>query len=369
MSWINARATALAFVVLGYAGTAWAEPLLIRVGWVVTPSHVAPLVEALGKREPAMFKHLGKSYTMQPVHFPGTSPQVQALAIGDVDIAAFSTAALALAITNANLDVRVVADVIADGHPGYFSENFVVLADGPIKKIEALKGRRVATNAVGSAHDLAMRTMLRKHGLKDGDFATVETTFAKMPAMLDDGKVDLIGMLPQFARGIVDEPKYRILFTRRDAVGPTQAVLWAMRSDFIAKHRPTLVDFFEDHIGAVRWLIDPKNHEAAVTVAADVTSLPKDRLAFAFTKDDFYRSPAAAPDLDAVQREINQAVKLGMLSKTAEIRPKYVDLSLIEEASSRIIKAEMATKLCPNGYRAEGQTAHSSVARCQQGAR
>jgi NitT/TauT family transport system substrate-binding protein len=283
-----------------------------------------------------VFKHLGKSYVMQPVRFQGTTPQIQAQAIGEVDVAAFSTAALALAITNANLDVRVVADVVADGYPGYFSENFVVLADGPIKKVEDVKGRRVATNAIGSAHDIAMRTMFRKHGLKDSDFTTVEANFANMPAMLEGGKVDMIGVLPQFAHGIIDNPKYRVLFTGRDAVGPTQAVLWTIRSDFIAKNRPALVDFFEDHIRAVRWFIDPKNHDAALALTADVTKLPKDKLAFAFTKEDFYHSPDARPELDSVQREIDNAVKLGALPKGVEIRPKYVDLSLVEDAKKRI---------------------------------
>ena len=333
---IQALLLAAALAAFGFADIARAEPLAIRIGWVVTPGHLAPLIEALGKREPAMFKHLGKSYTMQPVRFQGTSPQIQALAISEVDIAAFSTAALALAITNANLDVRVVADVVGDGMDGYFSEKFVVLADGPIKKVEDIKGRRAATNAIGSAHDLAMRKMFRMHGLKDADFTTVEANFANMPAMLDGGKVDIIGVLPQFSQGIVDNPKYRILFTARDAVGPTQAVLWAIRADYIAKNRRVLLDFFEDHIRAVRWFIDPKNHETAVAITADVTKLPKDRLGFAFTKEDFYHSPDGRPELDSVQREINEAVKLGVLPKAVDIRPKYVDLSLIEEAKKRI---------------------------------
>lgn len=333
---IKALALVAALVAVGFAGIVRAEPLTIRVGWVVTPGHLAPLIEALGKREPGMFKHLGKSYRMQTVRFQGTSPQIQAMAIGEVDIAAFSAAALALAITNANLDVRVVADVVGDGMEGYFSEYFVVLADGPIKKIGDVKGRRIATNAIGSAHDLAMRTMFRKHGLKDSDFTTVEANFANMPAMLEGGKVDMIGVLPQFAHGIIDNPKYRVLFTGRDAVGPTQAVMWAMRADYIAKNRPVLIDFFEDHIRAVRWFIDPKNHEAAVAITADVTKLSKEKLAFAFTKEDFYHSPDARPELDSVQREINEAVKLGGLPKAVEIRPKYADLSLAEEAKKRI---------------------------------
>lgn len=332
----QAAAALLSAAVIAWSAAAAADPLTIRIGWVVTPGHLAPLEEALGKKHPELFKHLGKSYVTEPIHFQGTSPEIQAQAIGELDIASFSTAALALAITNAKLDDRVVADVVADGMPGYFSENFVVLADGPIKTIEDVKGKRIATNAIGSASDAAMRTMFRKHGIKDADFTTVEANFANMPAMLESGKVDFIGLLPQFARGIVDNPKYKVLFTARDAVGPTQAVLWAMKADYIAAHRPALVDFFEDHIRAVRWFIDPKNRDEAIDITADVTKLPKDKLAFAFGKEDFYHSPDARPELGSVQKEIDEAVGLGVLPKKVEIVPKYVDLSLIEEAKKRI---------------------------------
>src|SRR5579862_8082279 len=253
-NWL-AGAAAMSIGAIALAAAARAEPLTIRVGWVVTPGHLAPLIEELGKREPGVFKHLGKSYVMQAVHFQGTTPEIQAQAINDLEVASFSPAAVALAITNAHLDERIVADVVSDGVPGHFSENFVVLADGPIKTVEDVKGKRIATNTIGSASDEAMRTMFRKHGIKDTDFTTVEANFANMPAMLEGGKLDMIGLLPQFAKGIIDNPKYKVLFTARDAVGPTQAVMWAMRGDFIAAHRPALVDFFEDHIRAVRWFL------------------------------------------------------------------------------------------------------------------
>src|SRR5881275_2872549 len=142
----------LGLILAGIHGTAvMADPLPIRIGWVVTPGHLAPLIEALGKREPGVFKHLGKSYVLQTTRFQGTTPQIQAQAIGDLDIAALSTVALALGITNAKLEERVVADVVADGAEGFYSENYVVAADGPIKTIEDVKGKRIATNAIGSA--------------------------------------------------------------------------------------------------------------------------------------------------------------------------------------------------------------------------
>ncbi|HVB16340.1 MAG TPA: ABC transporter substrate-binding protein [Stellaceae bacterium] len=325
-----------AAVMLGMVTAAWADPLPIRVGWVVTPGHLAPLIEELGKRHPEVFKHLGKSYVMQAVHFQGTTPEIQAQAINELEVASFSSAALALAITNAHLDERLVADVVGDGMNGYFSGAYVVRADGPIKKIEDIKGRRVAINTIGSAADEAMRTMLHRHGLKDSDFTTVEANFANMPAMLEGGKVDMIIVLPQFAHGIIGNPKYKVLFRGVDAVGPTQAVMWAMRSDVIAAHRAALVDFFEDHIRARRWFLDPKNHDEAIAITSDVTKLPKDKLAFAFTKEDFYRSPDARPDVASVQKEIDESVKLKVLPKAIQLAPKYVDLSLIEEAKKRI---------------------------------
>lgn len=334
---MNGRIASVAFALwaTGWAAGARAEPLTIRIGWVVTPGHMAPLIEALGKREPAVFRHLGQSYVLQPIRFNGTTPQIQAHAIGDLEVASFSTSALALAVTNARLDERLVADVVTDGYPGYFSENFVVLADGPIHRVEDVKGRRVATNAIGSASDTAMRTMLRKHSVKDTDFTTVEANFANMPAMPDSGKVDLIGTLPQFA-GELKSGKYRVLFTARDAVGPTQAVIWAMRSEVIAAHRSVFVDFFEDHIRAVRWFLDPKNREEALAILSGVTKLPKQDLAFAFTKDDFYHSPDARPDVASVQREIDASAEMGVIPKRIEVSPRYIDLSLVEEAKRRV---------------------------------
>ncbi|HEX5321088.1 MAG TPA: ABC transporter substrate-binding protein [Stellaceae bacterium] len=331
----GAAAVLLAAAMLA-ATPARTDPLTLRVGWVVTPGHLTPLIEALGKRHPEMFKHLGKSYTLQAIRFAGTTPQIQAQAIDDLDIASQSPSAMALAITNAKLDLRVVADVVQDGHEGYFSENFAVRADGPIKTIEDVKGKRVATNAIGSASDAAMRTMLHRHGLKDTDFTTVEANFANMPAMLEGGKVDLIGVLPQFAAGIIGNPQYKVLFQARDAVGPAQAVMWAIKADFIAAHRAALVDFFEDTIVAVRWLTDPRHRDEIIALTADVTKLPPERLAFAFTKDDFYHSPDMRPEIALAQKEIDEAVTLGVLPKPVQLSPKYVDLSLIEDAKKRI---------------------------------
>jgi hypothetical protein len=39
------------------------------IGWVVSPGHMPPVIEALGKGEPTMVKHLGESDILQPLRF------------------------------------------------------------------------------------------------------------------------------------------------------------------------------------------------------------------------------------------------------------------------------------------------------------
>jgi NitT/TauT family transport system substrate-binding protein len=312
------------------------EPVKIRVGWAQAPGHLAPLLDELAQKHPEVMPHQGKSYIAEGVRFAGSTPQIQAMAVGELEIAAFAPSSLALAITNAHLDVRVVSDVIQTGRPGYFDQPYMVLKDGPIKTINDVKGKRIATNAIGSASDAAMRVMFRKHGIQDSDFTTVESNFANMLPMIADNKVDLIAVMPQFEHQLATAGKYRTLFTMGQSVGPSQTVLWAMTEDFIKTHRPVLVDFFEDHIRGIRWFLDPKNRAEALAIAADVTKQKPEDLAYAFTHADFYRSPDSMPNMKAAQDEIEDSVKLGVIPTEVQLAPAYVDLSLIKEAKLRI---------------------------------
>jgi NitT/TauT family transport system substrate-binding protein len=329
---IAIAATIAGVVLIAGAARAADEPLVIRVGWAETPGHLAPLLAELARRHPEIMPNDGKVYDFEPTRFPGSTPQIQALAIKQLGVAAFSDSAFALAVTNAHLDVRIVADVIQTGHPGYFPGEYVVAKDGPIKTIADVKGKRVATNAIGSEADSTMRAMLRKHGIKDSDFTTVEANFANQPAMLEEGKVDMIELLPQFASELMATGKYRVLFTGTEVHGVSEAVFWCMRADFIAAHHPALIDFFADYMRAVRWFLDSRNRNEALAILVAVTHKPLKDVEFAFTPHDFYRAPDLMPDIAAVEREIDEDVALGVLPEQIAVSTKYVDLSLIKAA-------------------------------------
>ena len=128
---------------------------------------------------------------------------ITAIANNELEIGDLAYSTLPIAIENAGMDdIRVIADEFQDGVPGYRDDEFEVLADGPIKKVEDLKGKVVATNAVGSGVDVAMRAMLRKHGLEaNRDYTIIEAPFPAMNAMLAEKKVDLIPTVLPFCAG------------------------------------------------------------------------------------------------------------------------------------------------------------------------
>ncbi|MBV8824183.1 MAG: ABC transporter substrate-binding protein [Hyphomicrobiales bacterium] len=317
-----------------FAGTATAEPVKIRVAWTVAVANWASLL--LEKKDLA--QHLGKSYVFEPVHYAGTPLMITAMATGDLEIGDLAYSTLALAIENAGMDdMKVIGDDFQDGVGGNYSNEYFVLQDSPIKKVEDLKGQVIATNAAGSAVDIAMRAMLRQHGLEDKrDYTMVEATFPTMAAMLTGKKAALIpGVIP-FSLNPDFRNTARVLFTQKAAIGPTQMIVFTARKSFIDKNRAALVDMMEDMVRIVRWYLDPANHKEAVAIAARLTKQPPERFdPWLFTAKDYYRDPDLKPNLTSLQANIATQKQLGFIKSEIDVK-KYADLSIIEEAAKRL---------------------------------
>jgi sulfonate transport system substrate-binding protein len=311
-----------------------ADPLKIRAGWSNTPTAMAPLIFS----KPELLKHYGQSYTMEPVHFAGSAPEITALATGDVDIATLAASSLASAIENAKMtDIRIIGDENQDGIEGWYSSQFFVLKDSPITTIEDLKGKVLASNAIGGALDVSIRAMLRKHKIDDRrDVTIIEGPFAGMVPMLEEHKADLVAAVPPFS--FIGEAKgtVRTLFTSKDAVGPSEFIFDAARKSFIDTNHAALVDFNEDWIRSIRWFLDPANHDEVVKLIADFTKLPPQGLAnWVFTHKDLYRDPDHRPNLEALQNNLNVQEQLG-IQKTHIDVAQYADTSLVDEAAKRV---------------------------------
>ena len=325
-------AAALALVVAGAAHGA--EPVKIRASWVVAPSDWTPLL----LEKPELMKHQGKSYAFEPIRFQGTPAVITALANNELELGNLAFSSLALAIQNAGLeDLRIVGDQFKDGAEGHYTNQFFVLKDSPVQKVADLKGRIVATNAAGSAVDIAMRAMLRKHGLEDKrDYTMIEAPFPTMKAMLTQKKADLAPFVAPFSFDPELKQIARPLFAQKDAIGTTQMIVWVARKGFLEKNRAAMVDFMEDSLRVVRWYLDPRNQGEVAQIAARVTKQPPERFAgWLFTDKDYARSPDLLPDLAALQANIEVQRDLGFLKGPIDVQ-KYVDLSIVREAATRL---------------------------------
>jgi len=263
---------------------------------------------------------------------------ITALATGDLQIGLLGYSALGLAVQNAGMsDLRIIADEIRDGAPGYYTNSFVVANDSGIKTVADLKGKVIATNAAGSSVDIAVRAMLAKAGLDDKkDVTIVEASFPNMKAMLKEKKVVFAPAVLPFS----EDPELRAanhaLFTQRDALGPSALGFLVARGDFLTKNRAAVVDFLEDYLRMVRWYSDPANHAEAVEIAAKFSKLPATTFdKWLFTKNDYYRDPNGKLDVAGLQSNVDLTQKLGFLKAKLDIA-KVADLSLVDEAAKRL---------------------------------
>jgi ABC-type nitrate/sulfonate/bicarbonate transport system substrate-binding protein len=324
----------LVVVTLGAWPLAAGEPVRLRVGWVVPITDWALFM--VEKRDLA--HHFGTSYVLEPVRFASSPSVITALANNELEIGNLAFSTLALAIKNGGLqDLRVIADLFQDGRPNYYSNEFFVRRDSTIESVRDLKGKVIATPGIGGAIDIAMRVMLRKHGLKDKrDYSVVEAPMPAMKALLAERKADLVPGVPPFAFDPELRGLGRILFTQNEALGLTQMIVLAARRPFLQQNRAALVDFLEDNLRLVRWCLDDANHDRVVAIAAKLTKQPPERFAdWLFKKGDYYRDPDMLPDLKALQTNIDLQREVGLLREAIDVHDN-VDLSLIKEAAHRL---------------------------------
>ena len=326
--------SAVAAILLIGLVKAHAEPPKIRVAYVVPVTNIASILFA----KVGIAQHNGETYVLDAVRYQASTTQIIALANGELDIALLGFTSLPLAIENARMnDLRAIIGELQDGAPGYYSNEFAVLADGTIRHVEDLKGKILATNAQGSAVDIGMRARLHKSGLEfKHDYTIIEAQFAAMRAILSEHKADLVPNIPPFSQNPDMVKTARTLFTQADGIGVSELGLWVARADYIQKNRKVLMDFLEDYLRMVRFYTDPANHDEAVAIAANYMKLPPSTFQdWLFTKKDYYRDPTGRIDVVSLQRTYDVQKELGFLKNNIRAS-QYVDLSAIEEAGKRL---------------------------------
>jgi sulfonate transport system substrate-binding protein len=311
-----------------------ADPPKVRVGWIVTPAQITPYMFM----KEGIARHNGTSYVLEPVHFQGSPLEITAAQSGDLDVVAFGSTSFAIAVENAGLkDLRIIADEVQDGVPGWAGPEFRVLKEGPIKTIADLRGKVLVTNGFGGATDIAIKMMMLKNGMaQNRDYTEIEAAMPNMNALLLEHKGDLVTAVHPF-QDIPDfDSKSRTLFRASDMLGKFELSFWTARASYIAAHRAILTDLLEDYVRARRWYLDPGNRAEAIGIVASFTKLPPRNFEnWLFTSKDEFRDPDAMPDVDAIARNIHAQREVGLIKADLDAA-RYVDLGMLKDAVARV---------------------------------
>jgi ABC-type nitrate/sulfonate/bicarbonate transport system substrate-binding protein len=276
------------------------QPLKIRMGWGVPAEEIKYVM----MEYPRVAEHLGTWYDIDWQQFSGTALGVQGLAAGTLDCATVGGLSVANGIDQ-GADIAILGEFIEERDP-YYSTAWMVRKDSGIDSLDDLKGKTVATNAVGGSTDYLQDFYIEEEaGLKPGeDYKKVEVPFGQMVETVLAGRVDM-GLFPQpFYQAINATGDVKPMFRLTDQIDPFVQLLNGCRRDFVEEHADVMRKFQDDWAAVARWIAEPANRDKVVKASAAATKIPPKVLdGFLLTKRDYYRPANGAVSVSALQKE------------------------------------------------------------------
>lgn len=155
-----------------------ADQMTILLDWFVNPDH-GPIIVA---QQQGYFAAEGLEVTIQPPADPADPPKL--VAAGQADLAVSYQPQLHLLVAE-GMPVKRVGTLIDNP-----LNCLLVLADGPVKQIADLKGRKIGFS-VGGVEDAVLGSILTGAGLSLDDVELVNVNWSLSPALMA-GQVDAV---------------------------------------------------------------------------------------------------------------------------------------------------------------------------------
>ena len=327
----GAALTALS--VFGSPSAARSDPTKIRyaTGGGIGPNETETLI-FLPYLEKNVLKNFGRAYELEMTFTRGTPEAAQLLAAGQADLATLSSAAFALSVIKDAVPggLTIISDNFQENHPGNATNGFFVNADSPLKRVEDLRGKKIAVNAFGSAVDLTCRVVLRKHGLDPrNDVEIVEIGFPNIAAAIRTGRVDCGCLVLPFMAVEDAKDGLRELFSDADAFGPASVIFQVASTTFLKAHPEAVRAFLADYVTGLQWYYNRANRARALEVVSELTKSPIPVLnSYLMTSKDYYRNRNGCVFPPAIQTPIDAMVSEKFIPQRVEAA-KYIDLAYL----------------------------------------
>ncbi|MGB7182908.1 MAG: ABC transporter substrate-binding protein [Burkholderiaceae bacterium] len=168
-----------------------ADKITLMLDWFVNPDH-GPIIIA---QEKGFFKAAGLEVKIVPPADPADPPKL--VAAGKADLAVSYQPQLHLQVHEGLPLVRVGTLVATP------LNCLLVLADGPVKKIADLKGRKVGFSVAGMEETL-LSAILKKNGLSLTDIELVNVNWSLSPSLMSKQVDAVIGAFRNFELNQMD---------------------------------------------------------------------------------------------------------------------------------------------------------------------
>jgi putative hydroxymethylpyrimidine transport system substrate-binding protein len=221
------KAGMLLFLFLGLLGPCRAHALeetTVILDWFVNPDHAGLIVA----KEKGFFEKNGLSVKFQVPSNPNDPPKL--VAAGKADLAISYQPQHHLHVDRGLPLVRIATLVATP------LNCLVVLADGEIKGIADLKGKRIGYS-IGGFETVLLKTMLARHGLSLSDVTLINVNFSLSPSLFAGTTDAVIGAFRNFELNQMEIEKRpgRAFFVEEHGIPPYDELI-------LVAHRRTVKD-------------------------------------------------------------------------------------------------------------------------------
>ena len=314
----------LSLIACLFAVDALAAGPLIRLGRGFAAEEQLWLMSA----RPDLAPNQGKRYELKQILFQANPERFQAYLAGELD--AGTAPGLAIIFGSAQgMDFKLVASICLEAAgKQYFTTQYMVKDDGPIKSVKDLKGGTIGVVGIKTATDLWARAGLLNAGLvPDQDTKVVPMAFPVIGDAVRTGKVSAGVFVEPFYSAEMAKGGLRKLFTATEAVGYDHELLDLFFSEKFLKANPDAVRaFLADYVAVTRYYLANTAQAKADLHKAGFVRTP---LEIYLRNSDWKRTPDARVDVGSLEKlAVFMREKLQWLEKPVNVR-EMVDQSYL----------------------------------------
>jgi ABC-type nitrate/sulfonate/bicarbonate transport system substrate-binding protein len=315
----------LSLVLFLFAANVLAQtPPLIRLGRGFAAEEQVWLMSVRKDLTPSQ----GKRYELKQILFQANPERFQAFLAGEIDAGTAPGLAVIFG-REQGLEMKIVASVCQEAKGDkYFTTTYMVKDDGPVKRVQDLKGGTIGVVGIKTATDLWARAGLLNAGLvPDKDTKVVPMAFPAIGDAVRTGKVTAGTFVEPFYSAEMAKGGLRKLFTAVDAVGYDHELLDIFFGEkFLKQHSDAVRAFLADYVAVTQYYL--ANTEQAKT-DLHKAGFVRTPLPVYLKTADWKRDPNARVDVESLKKlSAFMRDKLQWLEKPVNV-DSMVDLSYL----------------------------------------